>query len=249
MLAYSGRGHFTASRVDLSELVADTRQLLQVSITKKCVLSCDLARGLPPVDVDQGQIRQVLVNLVINASDAIGERSGTIRVSTGLTRLESAAPPPVHYSAELPPGDYVFLEVEDNGVGMKPDVSARIFEPFFTTKFAGARPRPAGRPRHRSGPPRAIGFQSMPGRGSRFGSCCLPPAARPATGRTPSRAEPCRFPVAARSSSWTTRRRSAASRRGSWKAPGSKSSWPRTAGRRWRYSGVVRGISPRSCST
>jgi PAS domain S-box-containing protein len=178
MLAYSGRGHFNASRVDLSELVADTRQLLQVSISKKCVLTCDLARGLPTVDVDQSQIRQVLVNLVINASDAIGERSGTIRVSTGLTRRESSAPGPVHYSVELPPGDYVFLEVEDNGAGMKTEVSARIFEPFFTTKFAG---RGLGLPAalgiiqgHRG----AIGFQSVPGRGSRF-RFLLPAAAAP----------------------------------------------------------------------
>ena len=179
MLAYSGRGHFNASRVDLSELVADTKQLLQVSITKKCVLICDLSRGLPQVDVDQGQIRQVLVSLVINASDAIGERSGTIRVSTGLTRRESAAPAPVHYSAELPPGDYVFLEVEDNGVGMRPDVSARIFEPFFTTKFAGRGLGLSAALGIVHGHHGAIGFQSVPGRGSRF-RFLLPAAGGPA---------------------------------------------------------------------
>lgn len=167
MLAYSGRGRFATSRIDLSSLVGDTRQLLQVSITKKCVLHYDLARDLPPVEADPGQIRQVLVNLVTNASDAIGERSGAIRVSTGLSR-RAPAPPAVHPASGLPPGDYVLLEVADDGSGMSPEVEARIFEPFFTTRFTGrglGLPAALGIVRGHRG---EISVESEPGRGSTF---------------------------------------------------------------------------------
>ncbi|MGD1032046.1 MAG: PAS domain-containing protein [Opitutaceae bacterium] len=168
MLAYSGRGYFTPSRADLSAIVENTKQLLNASITKRCVLAYDLPRGLPPVEVDEGQIRQVLVNLAINASDAIGEQSGLIRISTGLTRQDSAQLAKTLFSPDLPPGDYVLLEVSDNGGGMEPGVAARIFEPFFTTKFAGrglGLPAALGIVRAHRG---AITVQSEPGRGSTF---------------------------------------------------------------------------------
>jgi PAS domain S-box-containing protein len=177
MLAYSGRGYLTASRLDLSALVEQTKQLLNASITKKCVLVYDLPQGLPPVEVDEGQIRQVLVNLAINASEAIGERSGVIRISTGKSRQDSAQLAKAHFSPDLPSGDYVFLEVVDNGSGMEPDVVARIFEPFFTTRFAGrglGLPAALGIVRAHRG---AINVRTEPGLGSTF-RILLPAAGR-----------------------------------------------------------------------
>jgi PAS domain S-box-containing protein len=137
MLAYSGRSQFMAARLDLSALVEDTTQLLQVSISKKCVLKLELHRPLPAILADPIQIRQIVMNLVINASDAIGERSGLIRVCTGLTRVDRQYLDETYLSPDLAPGDYVYLEINDNGCGMPPAVKARIFEPFFTTKFTG----------------------------------------------------------------------------------------------------------------
>eukprot|EP01035_Chromulina_nebulosa_P038588 gene38588-52128_t len=84
MLAYSGRGRFVVQKVDLNRLVEETTQLLQISISKQAVLRFNLAKGLPGIEVDATQVRQVVMNLVINASEAIGEKSGVISLSTGL---------------------------------------------------------------------------------------------------------------------------------------------------------------------
>ncbi len=137
MLAYSGRGHFMLQRVDLSKLADETIYLLQSSISKQAILRLNLASDVPPVLADRTQLRQILMNLVINASEAIGPNSGVINLATGLTRvdqnyLESTVAP-----SQLKPGDYAFLEVSDTGCGMTPETLARIFDPFFTTKFTG----------------------------------------------------------------------------------------------------------------
>jgi PAS domain S-box-containing protein len=137
MLAYSGRSQLATVLTNLSALVEDTTQLLQVSISKKCVLKLELHQPLPAIMADPTQIRQIVMNLVINASDAIGERSGLIRVSTGVMRVDRQYLEETFLSPELAVGDYVYLEINDNGCGMPPEVKARIFEPFYTTKFTG----------------------------------------------------------------------------------------------------------------
>ena len=137
MLAYSGKGRFVIQRLDLNALIKDTTRLLQVSISKHAVLKFDLAASLPAVLGDATQFRQVVMNLVINASEAIGEKSGFISISTGLVRADRACLAGTFSAPDLPEGDYVFLEIADNGGGMVPEVEARIFEPFFTTKFTG----------------------------------------------------------------------------------------------------------------
>ncbi|MEQ2006185.1 MAG: PAS domain S-box protein, partial [Limisphaerales bacterium] len=137
MLAYAGKGRFVVQPFDLTQLVQDTAHLLQVSVSKKAVLKFDLDAGLPPVLADASQLRQIVMNLVINASEAIGDRSGVIALSTGLVRADRRYLADTHLAGNLPEGDYVFLEVSDTGCGMTPELRARIFEPFFTTKFAG----------------------------------------------------------------------------------------------------------------
>jgi PAS domain S-box-containing protein len=168
MLAYSGRSQLTVTPVDLSALVEDTAQLLQVSISKKCVLKLELYRPLPPIKADSTQLRQIVMNLVLNASDAIAERSGLIRVCTGLMRAEKEYLAETFLAPDLPPGDYVYLEVNDNGCGMTPEVKTHLFEPFYTTKFAGhglGLAAVLGIVRSHRG---AIKVYSEPGRGTTF---------------------------------------------------------------------------------
>jgi PAS domain S-box-containing protein len=137
MLAYSGRGRFVVQKMDLGQLVEQTTQMLQISISKKAVMRFRLEKDLPQIEVDATQIRQVIMNLVINASEAIGDKSGVISISTGLTRVDRAYLAGTLVDPDIPEGDYVFLEITDTGCGMSRETQAKIFDPFFTTKFTG----------------------------------------------------------------------------------------------------------------
>ena len=137
MLAYSGKGRFVVRSYDLNQVVQEVTHLLEVSISKKIALRFDLSPALPQVEADAAQIQQVIMNLVTNAADAIGDRDGTIRLTTSSLRLDRAYLDQVFQGQELSPGDYVTLEVSDTGCGMSPEVMGRIFEPFFTTKVTG----------------------------------------------------------------------------------------------------------------
>ncbi len=137
MLAYSGKGRFVVHRLDINALLEETTRLLQVSISKRAVMKFQLSPGLPVVMGDATQLRQVIMNLVINASEAIGDKSGFISVTTGLTRADRAYLAGAYFAHDLPEGDYVSVEISDNGGGMSPEGQERIFDPFFTTKFTG----------------------------------------------------------------------------------------------------------------
>jgi len=138
MLAYAGKGKLSSGSIDLSHVVRDTTSLLRVSVGKNCRLDLQLAESLPAVLGDVTQLRQIVMNLVINGADAIGERAaGQITVTTFARELDAAFLRTALLKPKLPPGLYVGLEVRDNGCGMAPETIARIFEPFFTTKFAG----------------------------------------------------------------------------------------------------------------
>ncbi len=168
MLAYSGKGRFVVERLDLNRLVEEMSHLLGTVISKKATIKFDLAPGLPPVEGDPTQLRQVVMNLITNASDAIGDRIGLITVTTGLMRADREYLQGTFLDEDLPEGEYVFLEVSDTGCGMDPATRARIFDPFFTTKFAGRGLGLAavlGIVRAHRG---AIKVYSEPGRGSTF---------------------------------------------------------------------------------
>lgn len=137
MLAYAGKGNLVPGDVNLSDLVRDTAALLEVSISKSTRLQRHLGDGLPAVHADATQLRQIVMNLVINAAEAIGERAGEITLSTFSVHASSELLHAAVQHPDLPAGLYVALEVRDTGAGMPPETLARIFEPFFTTKFSG----------------------------------------------------------------------------------------------------------------
>ena len=137
MLAYSGRGKIHVQPASLNQVVQDITQLLAVSIPKAVDLRFELAPDLPPVEADMAQLQQVVMNLVTNAAEAIGERLGSIILRTGVKALDEREAAEVGVSEALKPGQFAYLEVEDTGEGMDPETLARIFDPFFTTKFTG----------------------------------------------------------------------------------------------------------------
>ncbi|MBL0313307.1 MAG: PAS domain S-box protein [Holophagaceae bacterium] len=137
MLAYSGRGRFVVGPTDLSSVAREMAALLSSSLSKKVQLDLDLPEGLPSVEGDSAQLQQVLLNLVTNASDAIGDHPGLIRITTGTANLGIGDISGHHTELKPQPGAYVFLEVSDTGCGIAPELQARVFEPFYSTKDAG----------------------------------------------------------------------------------------------------------------
>jgi two-component system cell cycle sensor histidine kinase/response regulator CckA len=137
MLAYSGRGKFSIGPVDLSTVVRGLGTLVEASFSKKAVLSYHLASDLPAVNGDATQLQQVVMNLLTNAAEAIGEAAGTISVTTRAVTCSRELLHATYVDDGLPAGSYVSLEVRDSGCGMDAETRAKIFDPFFTTKFAG----------------------------------------------------------------------------------------------------------------
>ncbi|MDX8397769.1 MAG: PAS domain S-box protein [Mariprofundaceae bacterium] len=137
MLAYSGKGNFVIQPTNLSKLITEMHSLLKVSIDKNVVLKIDLFEPLPQVQADITQIQQIIMNLVINASEAIDKHSGMITVATGLMHVDAQYLQKSIHKAEISEGRFVFLEVSDSGCGMDAETRKKIFDPFFTTKFTG----------------------------------------------------------------------------------------------------------------
>ncbi|HCU35276.1 MAG TPA: hypothetical protein DGT21_07365 [Armatimonadetes bacterium] len=138
MLAYSGKGRFVVERVDITRLVQEMAHLLEVSASKKAVIKYDLSTDqLPPVEADVTQVRQVMVNLVTNASEALVGGVGIIAIRTSSMHCNREYLRSTYIDEELPEGLYVVLEVSDTGCGMDSETLEQIFDPFFTTKFTG----------------------------------------------------------------------------------------------------------------
>ena len=137
MLAYSGRGNFVIEPVDLNQLVRETVPLLQGSLSSRSRLNLRLVEEATVVMADATQLRQIAMNLILNAADAIGATGGDITVTTGRREFGQEFLAAAHAGENLRPGPFAFLEVRDTGCGMSAETMAKIFDPFFTTKFTG----------------------------------------------------------------------------------------------------------------
>ncbi len=138
MLAYAGRGRFVTQTIDLGNLVREISTLVRTSVPKTVEVKLDLAPDLPPIEGDPAQIQQVVMNLVINGAEAIGENAtGTVEIRTSLRELTAREAAEIFRPEQIAPGTHVQLEVSDTGSGMDEATKARIFDPFFTTKFTG----------------------------------------------------------------------------------------------------------------
>jgi CheY-like chemotaxis protein len=168
MLAYAGKERFVVQAVNLNAIVEEMSRLAQVSFGKGVSLQHELDKNLPHIQADAAQMRQVVMNLVINASEAIGDTTGTITLTTGVRQLTNAYLTTTYLAPDLPSGSYAYLEVADAGCGMDSATLARIFEPFFTTRFTGrglGLSAVLGIVRGHRG---ALQVQSEPGRGTIF---------------------------------------------------------------------------------
>ena len=168
MLAYSGKGNFVIEMVSLNEVVDETANLIRTTISSRVVLERDFAENLPEIQGDVTQLRQVIINLITNASEAIGDEDGVIRITTSLQRCDRHYLDSISIHEKLSEGDYVCLEVSDTGCGIDEGAREKLFDPFFTTKFAGRGLGLAsvlGILRAHRG---AAEIQSEPGQGTRF---------------------------------------------------------------------------------
>ncbi|MBM3837792.1 MAG: response regulator [Verrucomicrobia bacterium] len=135
MLAYSGKGKFVVQPVRLDRLVQEMAKLLNTVVSRKAIMELDLKPAT--VEGDATQLRQVVMNLITNASDALESNVGKICVRTGVQETAAADLRSPFLPEELPPGSYAFVEIEDTGCGMSEETMRKIFDPFFSTKFTG----------------------------------------------------------------------------------------------------------------
>jgi len=136
LLAYAGKGRFTVGPIDLSVLIQDLVPLIRSSVPRKVNLELDLSRSMPPIQVDKTQIEQLVMNLIINAGEAIQDEVGSVIVRTSIRSFgaEELASFLTEHKAD---GTYIALQVRDTGCGIDAETLKRIFDPFFSTKFLG----------------------------------------------------------------------------------------------------------------
>ncbi|HEU4697890.1 MAG TPA: PAS domain-containing protein [Gemmatimonadales bacterium] len=167
LLAYAGKGRFFVKPVELPALVREIGSLVRTSVPKKVALQLQL-EACPPIEADASQLQQIVMNLILNAAEAIEDAPGVVTVTTGPVRLDAATARARFRGFDLAPGDYAQLEVRDTGCGMDAETLARIFDPFFTTKFTGRGLGLAAALGIVRGHHGAIAVESAPGRGTTF---------------------------------------------------------------------------------
>lgn len=180
MLAYSGKGKFVVEHLDINCLLEEMLHLLDVSISKMAKLKLNFAPNLPAVEADATQIRQIVMNLVINASEAIGDNSGVITITTGYRNCDKNYLKNFWLNEDIKEGFYVYIDIADTGCGMSRDTLAKIFDPFFTTKFTGRGLGMAAVQGIVKGHKGAIKVDSEPGQGTTF-KILLPASSAPTT--------------------------------------------------------------------
>ncbi len=176
MLAYASKGRFVAQPLDVNRLIEDTTRFFCTSIGRAAVIRWNPGADLPKVVGDPEQLRQVLMNLVLNATEALGAGGGVITLSTGLARVDEARMADILHPLEMRAGEHVVIEVSDTGVGMDETTLARIFDPFFSTKFVGRGLGLAAVQGILRGHKGGVDVKSAPGKGSVF-TLYLPVAA------------------------------------------------------------------------
>lgn len=137
MLAYSGKGHFMVEPVNLSALVRDLAPLFENSIAPACRFQYELSDDAPPIYADAQQLKQLLTNLVTNAVESYEENVGAVTIRTGVAHCDVNFIENAYHNEQHPAGEYVYLEVADEGCGMCEETRRRLCDPFFTTKFTG----------------------------------------------------------------------------------------------------------------
>jgi PAS domain S-box-containing protein len=185
MLAYAGAGSVNLEWVDVNTIVEETQDLLRGSLAGRTPVRYQLAGRLPAIKADPTQLRQVVMNLVINAWEAAGDGDGEITVRTSRVHLTDAELNETRHGPDAGPGPHVCLEVADTGCGMDAATMGRVFDPFFSTKFAGRGLGLAtvlGAVRSHRG---ALQVSSEPGRGTTF-RIFLPSGASPAADGQPA---------------------------------------------------------------
>ena len=137
-MAYAGKGHNIVKLIDLTAVVSQCTGLLAASVPKRVVFSFNLAKDMPCLEADPTCIEQILMNLVVNAGEAIPPKAdGLIEIATKSVEVTPKMARLYSRTYDVAAGQYVCLEVRDNGDGMDEPTIARIFDPFFTTKFTG----------------------------------------------------------------------------------------------------------------
>ncbi len=137
MLAYAGKAQLTKSKINMVKEVEEILGMLKATLPQNAVIKTDLSSEIPLIEGDSSQLRQVVMNLIINASEAIGTEQGVVDISFSRIKLIAGKIYEDYNGKPIPPGEYVCLEVTDNGCGMNEETKWRIFEPFYTTKFTG----------------------------------------------------------------------------------------------------------------
>ncbi len=186
LLAYSGKGRFVVEPLDLSALALEMSQLLRTVVSKNATLQLELDESLPMIQGDATQLRQVIMNLITNASDALQGRSGVIRVRTARAPNPPLAATSLRFGDLADSRDRVCLEVSDTGEGMTRETAERIFDPFFSTKFTGRGLGLAATLGIVRGHHGSIMVESVPRQGSRFVLCFPATIAQPAAAAAPA---------------------------------------------------------------
>jgi PAS domain S-box-containing protein len=168
MLDFSGKGHFEVSKMDLNRLLEENADIFRSSIARTMTLSVRLAPALPPILADAGQLQQVVMNLITNASESMEDRPGELTLATGFAHYSTEELQGARNDPAPQAGWYVWMEVTDQGVGMDKATRQRLFDPFFSTKFTGRGLGLAAVVGIIQGHKGAIMVDSRPGQGTTF---------------------------------------------------------------------------------
>ncbi len=168
MLTFAGQTQLDFQTVNFQQFLKDSKSFLRSTVSKRITLTFHLSPNVPPIRGDRSQLRQMLMNTVTNAAEAIGDQKGVIHISTSAADISTENFRHYHIMGDLPSGPCVLLKIQDSGNGMKPELIPKIFDPFFSTKFPGRGLGLAALLGIVRGHGATIAVQSNPGQGTEF---------------------------------------------------------------------------------